>query len=804
MPFTLWPHILDEATREKAHNEAITKGLIRICLPTLLASATTIVGFASLLFNKIGIVKEFATFSCLGLFFMLIIHLTFIPAALSLFQRPGTTKAFDAEKGSWIEDFLEKVISITQRYPKTILVSYLVIALVAIAGFSRIRVETTPISYFKGKAPIKTAFEDVRKNLSGIYPVNVVLRSNLPGYFSSPEILQMVEALQVFLSEIEGVDLTISVVDLLKFEGLFTRSFRDKQRYYILPNNPFIVREAIKNFRMLQGDELIDYFVSKDFSRINVTCRTHMVSTADFIKTEEMVLDYLRKSFPKDLSFDVTGLTMAVSHSSETVTIGQVKSLGIALVCIFILLSVLFLSPMVGFYAMLPNFFPILVNFGLMGWLGIDLSVATSLIASIAIGLSVDDTIHYVFRFNQELKKDLSRRKAMSRTTAAVGKPIVFTSLTVGLGFSVLLFSSFVPTIIFGFLMVVAVTSALVGDLFILAALLLKIQLVTLWDLLRLKLGKDPQKGIPLLEGLSRSQVHYILMAGVLKKYDSGNILFRRGEISDSMYAVISGELEVVEVLDDTDQHSIHGTRKLIANLKTGDVVGEMGMVRHCERSATVIATTPAELLEINDKMIKRLQWLYPPTGQKFFFNLMTIMCNRLEETTKCLSDVTTFDALTGLNNRLYFMNILEREIARARRYNTPLSVFIMDLDHFSEVNASHGHEIGDQILSELGRIVEKNMRRSDVACRYGGQQFAALLPNGSPENAHLLCERLRGLLDKHPFEYRSSPVHITVSIGFATLSPDPKETTTALDIVEKASQALERAKESGRNRVEG
>ena len=792
----------DEATRQDTQNEAVVRGLTRVCLPTILASATTIVGFASLLLNKIEIIREFAIFSCLGLLFMLIIHLTFIPSVLSLLQMRGATRVFDSQKGSWIETFLAKIVSITHQYPKAILVLYLVVALVAGAGLARIRVETTPINYFKETAPIKMAFKDVYQNLSGVYPLNVVLRSGLPGYFSSPEVLHQVEALQGFLGEMEGVDLSVSVVDLLKLEGLASRGFKAKQDHYVLPNDSFIVQEAIRNFRMLQGDEAVNYFVSKDFSRINVTCRTHIVSTTDFIKVEQRILDYLREHFPEDLAFDVTGLTIVVSHSSETVTMGQVKSLSVALVCIFVLLSVLFVSPKVGFYAMLPNFFPILVNFGVMGWFGIQLSVATSLIASIAIGLSVDDTIHYVFRFNRELKKDLSRRQAMSRTTAAVGKPIVFTSLTVGLGFSVLLFSSFIPTIIFGFLMVVTVASALIGDLFILPAVLLQIQLVTLWDLLKLKLGKDPQKGIPLFDGLSRSQVHYILMAGATRDLDSGDVLFQKGETSDSMYAVISGELEVVDVMDDTDEHSIHGIRKHIATLRTGHVVGEMGMVRRCQRSATVIATTPAELLEINDRMIKRLQWLYPPTGQRFFFNLMAGICDRLEATTDRLSQVTTTDALTGLNSRHYFLNVLEKEIARTRRYEALLSLLMVDVDRFGDINSTYGHETGDRILSDLGRAIVRNMRQSDVACRFGGQQFAVLLPNSSAANASMVCERLRRLVDEHPFQSHSSSVHITVSIGFATLGPDRKE--VAVDLMGEATQALQRAKESGRNRVEG
>ena len=132
------------------------------------------------------------------------------------------------------------------------------------------------------------------------------------------------------------------------------------------------------------------------------------------------------------------------------------------------------------------------------------------------------------------------------------------------------------------------------------------------------------------------------------------------GDGGYEMLAVFSGELEVVDFVDDSDEDGIQGTKKLIAVLRLGDVVGEMGMVRSCRRSATVINTAPTELLQINDRMVRRLHWLYPPTAQKFFFNLMAIICDKLEFTTQCLADITTVDGLTGLQNRDYFMEILE------------------------------------------------------------------------------------------------------------------------------------------------
>jgi hypothetical protein len=146
----------------------------------------------------------------------------------------------------------------------------------------------------------------------------------------------------------------------------------------------------------------------------------------------------------------------------------------------------MFLSAKVGLIAILPNCFPIIMNFGLMGWLGIKLSMVTSLIASVAIGLAVDDTIHYLYRYNREFKKDLDKDRALRATIQQVGKPIVFTTLTISIGFFILIFSSFKPTAVFGLLMVITMFSALAGDLIILPALMRHVELVTAWDLMKL------------------------------------------------------------------------------------------------------------------------------------------------------------------------------------------------------------------------------------------------------------------------------------------------------------------------------
>jgi signal transduction histidine kinase len=129
-----------------------------------------------------------------------------------------------------------------------------------------------------------------------------------------------------------------------------------------------------------------------------------------------------------------------------------------------------------------------------MGWLGIRLSMVTGLIASIAIGLAVDDTIHYLYRYNLEFKKDLDKDRALRDTIKTVGKPIIFTTITISIGFFILIFSHFKPTAIFGLLMVITMLAALVGDLIILPTLMLHVELVTAWDLLKLM---PPLSGVP-------------------------------------------------------------------------------------------------------------------------------------------------------------------------------------------------------------------------------------------------------------------------------------------------------------------
>jgi len=164
------------------------------------------------------------------------------------------------------------------------------------------------------------------------------------------------------------------------------------------------------------------------------------------------------------------------------------------------------------------------------------------------------------------------------------------------------------------------------------------------------------------------------------------------------------------------------------------------------------------------------------------------------------LHNMATTDALTGLINRREFNRRIAEEFSRAKRHKTQLSLALFDIDFFKKINDTYGHNAGDVILKELGSLISNKTRTSDVACRYGGEEFVLILPETSQVEAYELLDRLRQIVAEEIFNKTAKPIKATISVGVAQLDLSDK---TPVDFCERADKALYKAKEGGRNRVE-
>ena len=249
------------------------------------------------------------------------------------------------------------------------------------------------------------------------------------------------------------------------------------------------------------------------------TSFTHPREIADAV---QKIQTFAKEHFPPEIKVHPTGTLILNTRTASSLVSGQIQSLTLTAGVIFVIMTVMFLSFRVGIIAMIPNIFPILAFFGLMGVSGATLSIGTNTIASIVLGLAVDDTIHIMSRLSAEARRTSDQREALLRSLCTVGKPTLYYSLLVFLGFLSFGLSTFVPIQEFGLLSATTVAFGVLAELALLPALLTTTPVITLWDVLYVRLGQDPHKTIPLFAGLRPFQAKIVTLMGELKSFPQG------------------------------------------------------------------------------------------------------------------------------------------------------------------------------------------------------------------------------------------------------------------------------------------
>ncbi len=608
----------------------------RVWLPLAISALTCVIGFGSLMVNRITAIWDLGLFAVIGVICLTVTSLTLLPATLQLLPADLRTAKSGRASPTLVAN-LDRLARRAFASRTQILWGAALIALVALVGTQRIRVDSDYIYYFKPTSPVRIDNETINKEIVGSNLFYVVIEGG-PDLMRRWEVLKQVKELQRFLLTQPGITSSVSLVDVL--ELLESGQNKGGEGDLVVDEQGNIVPVAsAKTFweEPARLEKVLSWVsmspstfksvVTPDFAKASVMVRTRLSGSSQIEDTLQRIRAYLAERFPADIPVRLTGALVLQTGTTSDIVMGQIKSLTLALVVIFGVMALMFLSVKIGALAMLPNVLPIVVFFGVMGWFGILLNLGTSLIAAIALGIAVDSTIHYMARLNLELRGETDQAAALQRTVRTVGVPIVDTTIALSFGFLTLAFSSFVPIKNFGLLAGVTMATALGANLVFLPALLATTKIITVWDLLGVRLGQDPARTIPLFKGLSAAQARIVVLMGELRRFAPGETITRQGDLGKEMFVIIRGAVEVWA--------SNNGTRKWLAEHRRGDVFGEMALVRHNERTADVVASSDVEVLAVDERFLARIQRRYPRIASKVFLNLTRILSDRLQRMTE-------------------------------------------------------------------------------------------------------------------------------------------------------------------------
>ena len=616
-------------------DQVVVRAFERVWVPLAVSALTNVIGFGSLMVSRITAIRELGAFAVVGVICLLVTSLTFLPAALRLM--PAALRSARSGKVSpMLCEYLRRLGVRAYAWRGEILWGAAAIAVVALAATRLIRVDSDFLYYFGKRSEVRRANETINHEIVGSNPFYIVIEGGAPGALKAWDVLKRIKDLQRFLVVQPGITSSISIVDYLEvLEAGLGRQAEggdlvvDEQGNLVPADAARLFWDDPKSLEPVlamvsSSPATFKSVVTEDFSKASILVRTNLSGSRRIEETLERIRLYVAEHFPAELPVNLTGTLVLLTGTTSDIVAGQIKSLALALGIIFLVMTAMFLSVKIGFFAILPNVLPILIFFGVMGGAGIFLNLGTSLIAAIALGIAVDSTIHYMSRLNLELRGETDQAAAVVRTMQTVGVPIVYTTIALCLGFFTFGLSGFVPIQNFGILAGVTMVTALAANLVLLPALLSTTKIITLWDLLGVKLGDDPAGTIPLFAGLRPAQARIVVLMGELKRFGNGEIIVRRGERGDEMYVIIEGATEVL--LGDGD-----GGRRRVAQHRRGDVFGEMALVRHDERSADVVAVGEVEVLAVNDRFLRRIQDRYPRIASKVFLNLTRILSDRLQ-----------------------------------------------------------------------------------------------------------------------------------------------------------------------------
>ena len=516
-------HVYSAAREDNAGGadprDAAGRAISTVGGPVLLAGLTTAGGFLSIAFGPIMPLRSFALVSAGGVLLAMGLSLTVVPAVLALLPAPRTRR--NRDRGHRTPSFLAHLRGFTARPPYAIVLAVTVAIGLGIGGARRLDTESNPVEFFREDSEIRRATAFAQENFSGTDVISVMVTGPQPGSLSSPEVLQVIDDLAAYLqarhpqvarvtsvatfvrrmnkvmnvpaggdagamstsdlaavlsearARARGMDLSAS--DLVTM--LARKLNWEGEAYNEIPTDPGRYAATgvaelgylISQYLLLYSGNL-DRFIDDPIEPKRAHVMVHVAdsSTRVLAAVGGDIETYMSRYLPAGYEFRVGGRSALVVALSEQVTRSQTVSMIAAAVLVFLIVAIAYRSPAAGVIGLFPLGVTVLVDFAVMGFGGIPLDIATSMITSIAFGIGVDYTIHFLSACRRECVRAEDLRQAIARALESAGRPIMAGAMSVGAGFGVLLLSHFAPLRNLGVVVCVTMVASALASLTVL------------------------------------------------------------------------------------------------------------------------------------------------------------------------------------------------------------------------------------------------------------------------------------------------------------------------------------------------
>ena len=428
--------------------------------PCLFTTLTTIIAFASLMISDVRPVIDFGWMMAIGVTIAMLLSFSAFPIVMCLLPPPKINKH------STEFAFTQKLANFTHQYGNQLIIGLILIVTIALIGINKLSVENRFIDYFKKSSEIHQSLSLIDQQLGGTMSLEIVFDDMANAFWVDSFLREDIHNIHQYLDNLDATGKVLSIDTMMQ---ILTQANAG------IPPNGFLLMLAKQQMPDFAKVQILDPYLSESENQLRMVARIRETDVS--LKRDELINEvrtHLVNEFNlKPESFRMTGEFVLYNNLLQSLFESQIKTIALVFAMIFVMFLFAFKSISLSILALIPNTLPSLLILGIMGLANIPLDLMTITIAAIAIGIGVDNAIHYIHRYKSEFKVDQDYLATMYRSHASIGLAMFYTSITVAFGFLVLALSNFIPSIYFGIFTAIAMLSAVLVNLTLLPKLLL-------------------------------------------------------------------------------------------------------------------------------------------------------------------------------------------------------------------------------------------------------------------------------------------------------------------------------------------